>query len=159
MAVVSAGGLALDLMRFRLAWLNRQFVRWLAPLLKRGEDRRITGATYMVIAALFAFLFFGAAVAVPAMLFLSLGDPAAALVGRRAPGPRVRGKSPLGAAAFITVALTVVAVLVGSGAVDYHWGLLLGAAIAGLVELVSVPPDDNLAIPLVAGAAMHFLGV
>ena len=113
----------------------------------------------MVVGGLFAFLFFGSDVAVPALLFLSLGDPIAALVGRRMPGPRVLGKSPGGTAAFVIVALAVVAVLVGSDAIDYHWGLWLGALIAGIVELAPVPPDDNLAVPLVGGAAMHFLGV
>jgi dolichol kinase len=159
MAAVSAGVLGVDLLRFRLSWLNRQFVRWLAPLLKREEDRRITGATFMVIAALFAFFFYGDEVAVPVLLFLSLGDPTAALVGRRAPGPRIRGKSPVGTAALIAVALLVIGALVSTGAVEYHWGLLVGAAIAGLVELVSIPPDDNLTIPLIAGAAMYLLGV
>ena len=158
LAVVSAGGLGLDLARFRVSWLNRQFLRWLAPLLKQNEGHRFTGATYLVIGALLAFLFYGPEVAVPAMLFLSLGDPAAALAGRRMPGPRVRGKSPGGTAAFVVIALVVVAALVGSGAIDYHWGLLVGALVAGLVELASVPPDDNLAVPLLAGAAMHFLG-
>jgi dolichol kinase len=159
MAVVSAGALVLDLLRFRLSWLNRQFMRRLAPLLKGEEDRRITGATYMVVAALFAFLLFGDEVAVPVLLFLSLGDPTAAVVGRWAPRPRIRGKSPFGTAAFITVGLLVVAVLAGTGAVDYHRGLLVGAVIAGLVELASLPPDDNFTIPLTAGAAMYLLGV
>ena len=158
LAVLSGGALLLDLGRFRLGWLNQQFLRWLAPLLKHDEAHRFTGATYLVIGGLFSFLFFGPEVAVPALLFLSLGDPVAALAGRRMPSPRVWGKSPGGTAAFVIVALAVVAVLVSSNAIDYHWGLWLGALIAGLVELASVPPDDNLAIPLVAGAAMHFLG-
>jgi dolichol kinase len=159
LAVVSGGGLGLDLARFRLAWLNRQFLRWLAPLLKYDEGHRFTGATYLVVAGLLTFLFFDAAVAVPAMLFLSLGDPVAALVGRRMWGPRLLGKSPAGTAAFIVVSLAVVGVLVGGNAIEFHWGLLVGAVIAGLVELASLPPDDNMAVPLVAGAAMHFLGV
>ena len=159
LAVLSGGALILDLARFRIGWLNRYFLRWLAPLLKHDEGHRFTGATYLVVGGLFAFLFFGSDVAVPAMLFLSLGDPVAALVGRRMPGPRVFGKSPVGTAAFVIVGLGVVAVLVGSDAIDYHWGLWLGALIAGIVELAPVPPDDNLAIPLVGGAAMHFLGV
>ena len=159
LAVLSGGALMLDLSRFRLGWLNRQFLRWLAPLLKHDEGHRFTGATYLVVGGLFSFLFFGTEVAVPALLFLSLGDPVAALAGRRMPGPRVSGKSPGGTAAFVIVALAVVVVLVGSNAIDYHWGLWLGALIAGLVELAPVPPDDNLTIPLVAGAAMHFLGV
>ena len=159
MAVVSVGGLGLDLVRFRLSWVNSRFLRWLAPLLKDDESQRFTGATYLVVGALLAFLLYGPEVAVPVLLFLSLGDPAAALVGRPMPGPRIFGKSPGGSAAFAAVALTVVALLVGSGANDYHWGLLVGAVIAALVELVPVPPDDNLAIPLIAGASMHLFGV
>jgi dolichol kinase len=159
LAVVSGGGLSLDLTRFRIPWVNRLFLRCLAPLLKYNESHRFTGATFLIVGGLFSFLLFGSQVAVPALLFLSLGDPAAALVGRRLPGPRVLGKSPGGTAAFVLVSLAVVAVLVGSGAIDYHWGLWVGAVIAGLVELASVPPDDNLSIPLIAGAAMHFGGV
>ncbi len=159
LAVLSAGALGLDLVRFRVSWVNSRFLRWLAPLLKDDEGHRVTGATYLVVGALFAFLLYGPEVAVPVLLFLSLGDPAAALVGRRMPGPRIFGKSPGGSAAFAAVALAVVAVLVGSGANDYHWGLLVGALVAALVELVPVPPDDNLAIPLVAGASMRLFGV
>ena len=159
LAVLAAGGLSLDLLRFRISWLNQVFLRWLAPLLKPEEGHRITGATYMLIAALIAFYFFGTTIAVAAMMFLALGDPAAALVGQRTPGPRIWGKSPGGTAAFVAVALLVVAVLGGTGAVDYHWGLLAGAAVAGLVELAPLRLDDNLTVPLVAGAAMHFLVV
>ena len=159
LAVISGGGLGLDLLRFRIQWLNRQFLRWLSPLLKSDEGRRLTGATYLVTGALFAFLLFGPEVAVPALLFLSLGDPAAALVGRRMPGPRIFGKSPGGTVAFVVLGLVTVGVLTGSGAVDYHWGLLVGALIAGLVELSPGYPDDNLTIPLIAGASMHFMGV
>ena len=157
LAVLAAGGLLLDLLRFRISWLNQVFLRWLAPLLKPEEGHRITGATYMLIAAVMVFYFFGTTIAVAAMMFLALGDPAAAVVGRRTPGPRIWGKSPGGTAAFVAVAL-VVAVLGGTGAVDYHWGLLVGAVVAGLVELAPLQLDDNLTVPLVAGAAMHFLG-
>lgn len=158
LVILSAGGLGMEIARFKLQWLNQCLFRWFAPLLKADEDRRITGATYMVIAGLIVFLLFDKAVAVAAMLFLSLGDPAAALVGRRMPGPRLFGKSPAGTAAFLVVSLLVVAVLVGSGRVPYHWALLAGAAVAALVELAPVPPDDNLTIPLAAGGAMHLLG-
>ena len=157
LAVLAAGGLSLDLLRFRIGWLNQVFLRWFAPLLKPEEGHRITGATYMLIAASIVFYFFGTTIAVAAMMFLALGDPAAALVGRRTPGPRIWGKSPGGTAAFVAVAMLVVAVLGGTGAVDYHWGLLAGAAVAGLVELAPLRLDDNLTVPLVAGTAMHFL--
>ena len=157
LAALSGSALALDLVRFRLGWLNRYFLRWLAPLLKGSEERRITGATYLLIAALAVFWLFDSTIAVASLLFLSLGDPAAALVGRPMPGPRIWGKSPGGTAAFLAVSLAVVGVLAATGVIEYHWGLLVGAAVAALVELASLPPDDNLTVPLISGSAMHAL--
>jgi dolichol kinase len=155
--VLALAGLGLDLARFRSVTLNRLFLRWVAPLLKIGEDYRITGATYMMVAAFFAFLLFDQAVAVTALLFLSIGDPVAALVGQRVIGPRIFGKSPLGTVAFIGVSFLVIATLVSSGVIQYHWGLLAGAVTAGLVELTPMPLDDNLTVPLISAAVMHFL--
>ncbi len=158
LAFLAAGGLSLDLVRFRIGWLNSLFLRCLAPLLKEDESAHITGATYMVIAALLVFVLYGREVAVPVMFFLSLGDPAAAVVGKRMPGPRLRQKSPLGTAAFIAVASGSAAALVAANGIDHYWAIWVGAAVAGVVELASIPPDDNLAIPLLAGTAMFFLG-
>lgn len=159
LSVLAAAALAMDLARFNLDWLNRFFTGLLAPILKADEARHITGATYMVIASLLVFVLYGKEVAIPAMFFLSLGDPAAALVGRRMPGPRIFGKSPLGTAAFIGVGASVAAVLMLSGGIDHHWAIWVGAAVAGAAELASLPPDDNLSVPLLAGTVMHFLGV
>jgi dolichol kinase len=159
LAVLAGQGLLLDLVRFRVAWLNALFTRWLAPLLKDDEAAHITGATYMLIAALIVYVLYGKEVAIPVMFFLSLGDPAAAMVGRRMPGPRIFGKSPLGTAAFIGVGAGAAAVLVAANGIDHHWALWVGAGVAGVVELASIPPDDNLSIPLLAGTVMFLLGV
>jgi len=150
--------LGLDLMRFRMAGLNRLFLHLLAPLLKYDEDRKITGASYMLVAAFIAFVAFDRQVAVLALFFLALGDPAAALVGSKMPGPRLFGKSPGGTAAFAGVSMLVVWVLGLTGGVDYHWGMLIGGVVAALVELAPLPVDDNLTIPLASGAAMQLLG-
>ena len=128
-------------------------------ILKTDESHRITGATYMLLAALVVFGLFGRTTAVASMLFLSLGDPVAALVGVRMPGPRVFGKSPGGTAAFVAVTWIVVGVLVVSGVTEFHRGLLIGGVVAALVELAPTPLDDNLTVPIAAGLAMHFLGV
>ncbi len=154
LALISWG---LDLLRFRMAGLNQLFLRWLAPLLKQTEDRKITGASYMLAAALIAFLAFDRQVAVLALFFLALGDPAAALVGSRMPGPRLYGKSPGGTAAFAGVSMLVVLALSLTGGVDYHWSLLVGGVVAALVELAPLPVDDNLTIPLASGAVMQLL--
>ena len=159
LAILAGQGLALDLVRFRVGWLNALFTRWLAPLLKEDEAAHITGATYMLIAALIVYVLFGKEVAIPVVFFLSLGDPAAAMVGRRMPGPRIFGKSPLGTVAFVGVGAGAAAVLIVANGIDHHWALWVGAGVAGVVELASIPPDDNLAIPLLAGTVMFVLGV
>ena len=155
LAILALGSLSLDLTRFRVSWLNRLFLRWLRLLLKSSEDRRITGATYLLVAAFLSFLLFDRPVAIAVLLFLSLGDPAAALVGRPMPGPRLFGKSPVGTLAFIGVSLLVGAALVVAGIAPFHWGLLAGAVVAGLVELAPLPGDDNLWVPLIAGTVMQ----
>ena len=159
MAILAAQALVLDLVRFKVGWLNALFMRSMAPLLKEDEAGHITGATYMLIAALIVFVLYGKEVGIPVMFFLSLGDPAAAMMGRRMPGPRILGKSPGGTAAFIGVGATAVAVLLAADGIDHHWALWVGVAVAGVVEMASIPPDDNLAIPLLAGTAMFLLGV
>lgn len=155
LAVLAASSLALDLARFRVSGLNRLFMRWLRPLLKSSETHRITGATWLLLAAALAFLVFDREIAVAALLFLAWGDPAAALVGRPMPGPRVFGKSPAGTVAFITVSLLAVGILVWAGFMPWHWGFAAGAVVAGLVELLPLPGDDNLWVPLAAGAVMQ----
>ena len=159
LVALAAGGLALDLSRFGIGPLNRVYLRWMAPLLKSDEESHITGATYMLIAALLIFWLYGKEVGISVMFFLSLGDPAAALVGRRMPGPRLLGKSPGGTAAFVAVGAAIAGLLVSTGAIEHHWALWAGATIAALVELAGLPPDDNLSIPLIAGTAMWAMGV
>ena len=159
LAVLAAGAVFLDLVRFGIGPLNRVYMRWMAPLLKTEEEARLTGATHMLIAAALVFWLFGKDVGIPVMFFLSLGDPVAALVGRRTPGPRFAGKSPGGTLAFIATGAAIAGLLVVAGAIEYHWALWPGAAIAALVELAGLPPDDNLTIPLIAGTAVWAMGL
>ena len=158
LAVIAAGALALDLSRFGIGPLNRVYMQWMSPLLKSDEESHITGATYMLIASVPVFWLYGKDVGVPVMFCLTLGDPVAAIVGSRLPGPRLFGKSPGGTAAFALTGAAMVGLLVVAGAVEYHWALWPGVAIAALTELASPPPDDNLTIPLITATAMWAMG-
>ena len=155
--LLAAGSLALDLLRFRVSWLNRLFLYWLSLLLKKEEEARITGATYLLIAACISFLIYDKKIALAVLLFLSLGDPAAALVGKPTPGPRILGKSPVGTVAFVGVSLLVLAVLATTGVLEFQWVLVAAAVVAGLVELAPLPLDDNLTVPLISGACAQYL--
>ena len=152
-------GLAIlfEITRLRLPTMNRHAIRWLSPLMKTSERQSITGATWLIAASLVAFLAFDKPIAITALLFLSLGDPAAALVGSRVPGPRIAGKSPFGTLAFLVVGLATAAVLVAVDVLEYHWALGVGAAVAALMELLPLRIDDNLTVPLISGAAITLL--
>lgn len=155
--ILAAGSLALDLIRFRTPWLNRIFLYWLSLLLKKEEEARITGATYLLIAACISFLVFDKEIAIAVLLFLSLGDPAAALIGRPIPGPRILGKSPVGTVAFVGMSILVVAALATAGVLEFQWVLVAAAVVAGLTELAPFPLDDNLTVPLISGACAQYL--
>ena len=147
-------GLVLDCSRPRLSVLNRLFLGIFRPILKQSETAGITGATWFLIAAFFTFYFFGPPVAIPVLMFVAVGDPAAALVGARFPGPRLWNKSPAGAVAFVAVSLGAWAILSALGFGSWTWPVAIAAAVAAAVELAPLPADDNLTIPLIAGAAM-----
>ena len=155
--VLALASLALDMARFRIAWLNRIFLERFRILLKTNEDSRLTGATFLLIAACLSFVLFDQQVAIAVLLFLALGDPVAAMVGQSLPGPRIFGKSPVGTLAFILIALLATGALVVAGVVDFRWMFLAGAIVAGLVELAPLPLDDNITIPIIAGAVIQYL--
>ena len=159
LATLSGLALVVELARFKLPSLNSLLVRELRPLLKQTEDRRLTGATYIAVSALVAFLIFDKPIAVTALLFLSLGDPIAAVVGSRMGGFRVFGKSPWGTVAFAAASLAMSAVLAVADVASPYWLLAAGAAVAAVVELVPFPVDDNVTIPLISGAAMTLMAV
>jgi dolichol kinase len=153
--------LALDTGRLRMGSMNRFFLRAFTVLLKTAEAGEITGVTFGLIAAFFAFYFYGSEIAIPVLLFLAVGDPVSALVGMRSPGPKVRGKSPVGSVAFVASALAAWAIVVAFGYGEWSWAIVAAAVIAAAVELATLPVDDNLTIPLVAGGflmLMRFAG-
>ena len=162
MTLVGGGALlslAVDVSRQRAGFFNRIYLGMFRSILKPSETTDITGATYLLIAIFFAFYFFGMEVALPVLLFVAVGDPVAALVGSRCPGPRVWGKSPLGSLAFVAASLAIWAILVVAGFGVWSWAVLITAVVAAAVEFTPLPLDDNLTVPLIAGGLMTLLRV
>ncbi len=158
LATLAGLAIGLELLRFAIPGLNRSLMSRLRYLFRPTEANKVTGATYMAIASLAAFLFFEKGVAVAALLFNSVGDPLAGLVGSKAGGPRLFGKSWQGTGAYLLAAVVVAYVLFGTGQAGPFWVLLVGAAVAALTELLPLPVDDNVSVPLVSGAMMALLG-
>ena len=146
--------LAMETSRLRSPRLNRLYMAVFGPILKQSESAEITGATWFLIAAFFTFFFYGPEIALPVLLFVAIGDPAAALVGTHFPGPRFWGKSPSGIVAFIAAALAVWAVVCAAGYGQWSWAIVVAAVVAAVVEFAPTPIDDNLTVPLIGGAVL-----
>lgn len=128
------------------------------------EAHHINSSTWYVTALLLLSLTYNPAVCSVALAILGLADPAAAIIGKR--WGRVRfenGRSVEGTVTFI-----LVGALAGMGILaTFHpgqWSLgqmilvsVIAATAGGVTELVSKRIDDNLGIPLAAGAAAFAL--
>ena len=157
-AIALAGGaLALsilgELLRLRFALLNRWLVGSISFLLKPDEDFKVLGSTYLIAAAFLALVLFPTTVAVAALLFTTVGDPVAAIVGERVGRRRIFRKSLEGSGAMLGAALAV-AVLLSPIYTLPAMTLVVGAVIATAVEASPIPLDDNLTVPIISGGAM-----
>lgn len=150
--------IAFELVRAAAPGANDAVVR-LLPLFKDAERRRITGATFMTLAAAFIVFVFERDTAALALLFLAVGDPCAALVGVRDRRLRVFGKSLLGTVAFAATATAAGALASLHSDVAFTWILAAGAVVAALVELAPLPVDDNVTIPVASASAMAALSL
>ncbi|MBF8267392.1 MAG: hypothetical protein HW388_900 [Dehalococcoidia bacterium] len=148
---------AMEVMRLYFHSVNGTFVRLTAPLLKGEEVEGITGATYVVVSSLILFVLFDTRVAALSLLFLAVGDPAAGLVGERMGRRRIGQKSLEGSLAFLLISVVAASVVVALGGFAPLWIALVGAVVAMLVELIPLPLDDNLTVPLACGGAMSLL--
>ncbi len=157
LALVLLALVVLEVVRLRARMFGQFFHQFFGDALRRRERGELLGATYLVLGFLVTILAFERPVAVVACEFLVVGDTAAALVGKSFGRLRAFDKTLEGSigclAACGAVAWALSAVI---PALPLHVALS-GALVATLFELLPVPLDDNLRIPLSAGLLMHFL--
>lgn len=147
--------------------LNTRLMRMFGPIAHAHERYRVNSATWYATALVILALCTTPAVSAIAVVVLGVGDPIAALVGRRFGRIRLRaGRSLEGTLSFV-VAGSLVAFAVAYAMIPGTLSLrLLLAGIAGVtgavVEVFSIRLDDNLTIPLTVGmsvtAALALIG-
>jgi dolichol kinase len=158
-AALMALALAVDVGRHYHPPLAKLFHALFGPLLRRHEDdsraKRLTGATWVLIASTVSILVFPKLIAITAFLVLIVSDLAAALVGRKFGSRRFLGKSAEGSAAFFVTALVVIAATPKIAYLPGEYALgAAAAAAATLVEASSIGVDDNFSVPLAVGLAL-----
>ncbi|MGK7346550.1 MAG: diacylglycerol/polyprenol kinase family protein [Candidatus Nitrospinota bacterium M3_3B_026] len=153
-AAVAGVWISFDTARLYSPALNAFFGRRFSALMKKKEMSSYTGATHMLAGAVIAMILFSQPVAVTVLFFISLGDPAAAIVGRSVGRTRIyRGRTLEGSAAMFAVCLPLGYYFAGAG-----WPVAsVAALVAALTELYAGPVDDNLTVPIFSGAALMSL--
>lgn len=145
----------------RLTWFatNRLFVWVFGTLMRRQETHGLTGSIYVLVGCLLTVLLFDRDIAVAGMIFLGVGDAFAGMIGERWGRHKVFTKSLEGTASFFVS--SVVAVLIFNHfALDVGYMVcIVGALCAAIIELLPLPINDNLDIPLASAAIMTALAL
>ena len=147
--ICAAGALALDLVRLYtgLDW-------WIYEHLTREyEQNNIAGYVLYMLSSAVTWFAFKPAVAVPAILMLTLGDPISGIVGS---GELRFIKRPTALAIMFGVCAVIVAPFHPTAPLVVAAGALAGTLADGVKLTVSdYIIDDNLTIPIAAGVAMQ----
>lgn len=150
--------LGFEVIRFLRPDLNGWLCSRFRALVREEEARRLTGSSYLLIATALTLLIFPRHIAATSLLFLALGDPLAGLVGERWGRMRLWGKSLEGTLACLLCCLAIGFVLAKAAFPLSLPSVLIGGLVAALADLLPLPVNDNLAIPLSAAAAMMLAG-
>lgn len=153
LAVALVGSLALDLFR-HFSSLQLKWWREVAALFRPKETGKLSGSSFLLLAAVLMVFFFPREIAVLSLLYLLVGDLAAALVGRKIGKHKIGTKSLEGSLAFL-LAAAVVSFLVPNLPTANK---LLAASVAAAVEILPLSLDDNLTVPIATGGFLLLIG-
>jgi len=143
-----------DILRHKVAWVKSLFTLFINSMLRSHEQEgKLTGATWVMIGAVISIILFSKPVAIIALIFMSLGDSAAGLIGQRYGKHKIWNKSWEGFFGGLFVCI-----IVGMNYSLLPMTISLSGAVAAMVmEILPIPLDDNFKIPLGSGAIMMML--
>jgi dolichol kinase len=147
--------LALDIVRLKIPSLNKFIYSRFGSFVRQNEANKLTGTAPYVLGIGLSLFLYSTPVATAAVCFLAFGDVAATAVGERYGKTRIGDKSLEGTTAFILASMTAGFFLTLIGIAPLPAVIVLGALIAAGVELIPLPINDNLVIPIVSGAVME----
>lgn len=155
------GGPALlfDLLRQNSPALNRFALIYLKPIMRKTEIRKVSGASFAILAVGFTYLVFPLPAAHLSILFLAVGDPIASFFGLLLGKHILFGKKSLEGfvAAFVFCSLSAALYLYFYTQVTSSLTLLSLCCgfIGALAELIPIAQlDDNLTQPLISSTLM-----
>jgi len=153
LVVLTGLSFLIEVLRLNDPRIRSFFYIFFGRLVREHERYNLLGGTYLLLSSLICVYAFSKPVAVAALAFLIVGDTMAALVGRAVGRVRIFGKTLEGSLACLATCLVIGWIIPG-----LPWRMtVVGALMATLIELLPIPLDDNLRIPLAAGFAMTLM--
>lgn len=149
--------LLFETVRLTVPAVNEFMFRRFGSFIRQKERSRPTGTAWYVLGVGLSFMLYRPEFATAGVCFLAFGDVMAATVGQRYGRTKLGDKSLEGTAAFIAACLFagLGLSLLGMGP---SWQVMIaGAVVAAVVELMPLPLNDNLAIPVISGGVMTWL--
>jgi dolichol kinase len=151
-----------DLARHIYPGFRTLYHNWFGWLLRAHEksdnEKRLNGATYVLVSATAGIIIFPKIIFITAFSILIISDTIAALIGRKFGKHRFMKKSLEGTLAFFVSAVAVVYLTPKVAYVPAEYIIGIVAALLGaFVEAMPIPIDDNLSIPLAIGITMWIM--
>jgi glycerol-3-phosphate acyltransferase PlsY len=151
LGIVTFSAICTDLARTRVQWLKSLFVRYFDSMLRSHElSGKFTGATWVLIGAWFTILIFPKPIAIMALVFMSVGDTTAGIIGMQFGNIKIGSKTLEGSLSGLMICILtgwlfpIVPITVG----------IVGSVSAMVVELLPLTIDDNVSIPITSGTIM-----
>ena len=159
---ITVGFILVDMGRYYIPSVAQWFYRWFGWLLRKHEtdfsNKRLNGATNVLIASSLCVLLFPKIIAINAIAILIISDTTSALIGRRFGRHRFLAKSLEGSLAFFISAVLVILVAPKIDQLPMEYVIGCIAAVVGtVVEALPLKVDDNLTIPLSVGFSLWVL--
>jgi dolichol kinase len=146
--------LLVDLLRHFHSGLASLFRKYFfGKVLREEENPTFMGSTYFLFSTILTVLLFPKSIAIASLLILILADTSAALIGKGVGRVSIYGKTLEGSLAFLLTSLLIVWIYPNLN----RFSGSLAALGATVIEILPIKINDNLTIPLVAGAIMFFL--
>ena len=146
--------LAIDLFREKNKYIKILFNLFFNRMMRKHElNGALTGASWVMISAFFTILIFPNNIAILSLIFMSVGDTVAGLVGRRV-GKLKIGEKTLEGFVFGFLACAII---------SYNYKLIpfsisiYGSLVGMIFEVLPLPLDDNLKIPLSSASIMFVI--
>ena len=137
--------------------LSTFFSNWFEFMMRDKEKKgEITGATWVFVGALFTILLVPNPFNVISLLFLSFGDAFAAIIGMKFPYIKLGRKTLSGSLAGFFACLTIGLII---GIPIAYEIIILGAFMAMFIEILPLPFNDNVSIPIFSGLSMYYFSL